>query len=199
MQGDRRLQFVHKLEYDIRSYIAILEALLGPRDNRFVFHTVGVTTGQEDVPHLYFPNGYYLSGNCPVDVHVSRWPWKHFSPDQSVWQVAHESVHLLDPGKLGSANFLEEGLAAWFQDEPQFHNEQVRHYITKNKERTVNYMTARELVRSCMPRLCSAVRELRAAGVRIGDIEADHLGPHLPDVERDTIEQLCTPFPVSGG
>ena len=39
---------------------------------------------------------------------------------------------LLDPGVGGSATFLEEGLATWFQDEPKFHTEEVRAYIERS-------------------------------------------------------------------
>ena len=89
--------FVRRFEVQIKSYTAILEYMLGPRDNRFVFHTVGMTTDEGDNPQIYFPNGFHYEENCAVDVHISSWPWKHLSPDQNIWQVAHESVHLLDP------------------------------------------------------------------------------------------------------
>lgn len=122
--------------------------------------------------------------------------WEHLLPDQSVWQVAHESVHLLDPGPMGT-NFLEEGLATWFQDEFEFHNEQVQRYIAKNSEHSPSYAKAKELVQVCMPlHLCSAVREIRASGVRIRDIDVEVLGSHLPHVNDSTIERLCVPFPV---
>ena len=119
-------------------------------------------------------------------------------PDQSVWQVAHECVHLLDPAILGNTNFLEEGLASWFQDEPKFHNEKVRAYIARNNKPIPSYVEAKKLVLACMPEthLCSAVKKIRASGVRIRDIEEDRLKSHLPRVNDSILERLCAPFPV---
>ena len=190
-----RTQFVHHLEGWVRSYRTTLEQMFGPCDSRFVFGTVRLTTNKDDKPQTYSPNQFHRGGNCTVDVHISRCPWENLFPDQSVWQVAHESVHLLDPGKLGT-NFLEEGLATWFQDEPRFHNKDVQCYIPKAiGKHSVLYVEARELVRHAIPhRLCSAIKELRASGVRIPDIKADVLGPHLPHVSDATIKQLCVPF-----
>ena len=170
--------------------------MLGPRDSQFVFGTVRETTDKNDSPQTHFPNGFHFDGNCTVDIHISQWPWEHLSPDQSVWQVAHESVHLLDPVPRGT-NFLEEGLATWFQDEFKFHNEEVRCYIAKNSGRPPSYAKAKKLVQICMPsHLCSAVKEIRASGVRIRDIEVEVLGSRLPHVSDSTIERLCAPFPV---
>ena len=106
----------------VKSYLTVLEEMFGPRDKRFVFGTVGLTTDEKDRPQTYFPNGFHFLGKCTVDVHITSCPWKNLHQDQGGWQVAHESVHLLDPGPEG-ANFLEEGLATWFQDESEFHNE----------------------------------------------------------------------------
>ena len=55
-------------------------------------------------------------------------------------------VHLLDPGEKGTANVLEEGLATWFQDEPAYHDEEVRRYIANNEKHPPAYLEAEELV-----------------------------------------------------
>ena len=146
MKKEQRRQFVYQLEEHARQYLIELEQMLGPRDSRFVFGTVRMTTNKNDTPHTHAPNGsFHFDGNCIVDVHISKWPWENLRLPQSVWQVAHESVHLLDPGPLGT-NFLEEGLATWFQNEREFHNEEVRRYIAKNKEHVRSYAEAKELV-----------------------------------------------------
>ncbi len=196
MNDDYRVGFVRRIAVQINSYTAMLEHMLGPRDNRFVFHTVGMTTNEVDNPQICFPNGFHCEGNCAVDVHISSWPWKHFSPDQSIWQVAHESVHLLDPVLFGSANVLEEGLATWFQNECKFHDKPVRRYI-ENAKNTLpeSYARAKELVLNCDPsRLCSAVRDIRASGVSIHDIDVAMLRLRLPRVSVPVVESLCNPF-----
>lgn len=198
MNKNPRLQFVHQLEEHIRQYLIKLEQMLGPRDPRFVFGTVRLTTNENGSPQTYARNGsFHFNGNCIVDVHIGIWPWKVLSPGQSVWQVAHESVHLLDPGPLGT-NFLEEGLATWFQDELKFHNEKVRRYIARNKEHDRPYAEAKKLVLACKPEshLCFAVKKIRASGVRIRDIEEEVLGSHLSRVNDSIIERLCAPFPL---
>ena len=194
------LQFVHQLEEHVGQYLIKLEQMLGPHDSRFVFGTVRKTTDKNGSPHTHFPNGYHFNGNCTVDVHISKWPWEHLSPDQSVWQIAHESVHLLDPGPLQGTNFLEEGLATWFQNEHKFHNEEVRRYIAKNKdhfrEHFRSHAEAKELVLACKPssHLCPAVKDIRASGVRIRDIEEEVIRSRLPHVNDSIIERLCAPF-----
>ena len=81
------------------------------------------------------------------------------------WQIAHECVHLLDPTPRGGSNFLEEGLATWYQNEPYFHNEQVKIYIGRNTKSLPDYIEAEQLVRKCIPEgLLPAVKEIREHG-----------------------------------
>lgn len=186
------LQYVEFLEGQACRYRTILEEMLGPFDSRFVFGTIKKSIDEDDVPHTNFPGGFHLDGGCVVDIHISSWPWENLSPDQGPWQVAHESVHLLDPGVRGSATFLEEGLATWFQDEPSFHTDAVRAYIERGAAHTRRYQVAKELVSSCMPNLVPVVKDIRSQGLRIREITADMLSPQLPTVDRATVEHLCT-------
>ena len=186
--------FVTFLEQQVYTYIHHLETMFGLRDRRFLFRTITKATQPPDVPYIDFPNGFHFNGNCVLDICISEWPWEHCSPDQGPWQVAHECVHLLDPGLRGGANLLEEGLATWFQDEPGFHSEAVKAYIRRNRPRPQNYAEAEQLVGSCMPDLQPAVRTIRASGIGFRDITADQLAPHLPGVDRGILERLCTRF-----
>ena len=186
------LRYVEFLEGQANKYRAIVEKILGPFDCRFVFGTIKKSIHEDDVPHTNFPGGFHLNGGCVVDIHISSWPWDHCSPDQGPWQVAHESVHLLDPGVSGSATFLEEGLGTWFQDEPKFHTDAVRAYIERGVSHPQNYEVAHKLVGRCMPELVPAVKDIRSQGVRIREITPDILLPRLPTVDRETIEHLCT-------
>ena len=186
------MEFLKRQAY---RYKTILQDMLGLFDRRFVFGSIKRSSHKDDVPHTHFPGGFHLNGGCVVDIHISSWPWKHCSPDQGAWQVAHESVHLLDPAVGGTSTFLEEGLATWFQSEPTFHIEIVRTYIDQGKETlTQHYKVAKELVGCCIPELVPVVRDIRSGGVRIQDITADMLSPRLPTVSRETIEHLCTRF-----
>ena len=185
-------EYVTRLEQQAHTYINHLETLFGPRDPRFLFRSVRKSTDPPDTPYINFPYGFHLDGNCVVDICISEWPWDHCSPDQSPWQLAHECVHLLDPAPRGGSNFLEEGLATWFQDEPAYHEEAVQRYIARNAAHPEPYAEARELVLLCMPQLQHAVRTIRFSGIALRDIVADRLAEHLTMVDRATLERLCT-------
>ncbi len=140
--------YVRNLELQIGRYMTILETNFGRRDPRFVLESLKKSSGP---PKLHFPNTYSPRDGCVVEIQISEWPWENQSSDQGPWQVAHECVHLLDPAPYGSVNVLEEGLATWFQDEPQFHDDAVRNYIEQGKQsHAPNYLEARNLVRHCM-------------------------------------------------
>lgn len=183
--------FVQYLEQQVRYYLDILERMFGPRDPRFEFGTI--RKSEDNIPCTYFPRGYYEGGGCVVDIWIGDWPWDHCSYDQGTWQVAHECVHLLDPGVGGTTNFLEEGLASWFQGEQQFHSDIVKRYIARSKH-SPHYKEAKDLVLRCMPQLTPAVKEIRSSGMRIRDITIAVLAEKL-DVDSDTIEKLCARFP----
>ena len=187
-------EFLKFLEQQALQYRGILEDMFGPRDQRFVFGSIKKSIDEGDIPYTYFPNGFHFNGGCVVDVHISGCPWQKCYRNQGTWQLAHESVHLLDPGKRGTATFLEEGLATWFQDEPKYHIDVVKKYIEQGQPHTRYYEEAKELVWRCIPQLTSAVKEVRSSGMRIRDITADVLAPCLRNVDRATITRLCTRF-----
>ena len=193
-------RYIRKLEDYVAGYMSILEGIFGPRDQRFVFGNIGKSTrpAERPRPRTHFPDGFHFDGGCRVDIHITEYPWNHLCPDQGPWQVAHECVHLLDPTKRGGSNILEEGIATWFQNEPMHHpknvRKKVRRYIDNNDRTTPEYEEAEELIRSCLPDILGAIKELRVSGVRIGDIEAEILQPRLPNAKDQLIERLCADF-----
>ena len=118
-----------------------------------------------------FPSDAYEPMNALSDVlsKVGKRPWENLWRDQGTWQVAHECVHLLDPVERGAANFLEEGLATWFQDEPLFHDDNVKRYIARNSPPPEPYSTAKRLVLQCQPQIILAVKNIRSSRTRIRD------------------------------
>lgn len=184
-------QFVQYLEQRVYLYLAMLEEMFGPRDPRFAFGTIGRSTGD---PQTHFPGGYHTNGGCVGGIEIGRRAWESPSCGLATWQVAHECVHLLDPDVRGTANVLEEGLATWFQDEKQFHDENVRCFIDGNTPHLENYETAKRLVAQCQPYIVPAVKTIRSTGARIQDITADILAEHLPRADRETIKNLCANF-----
>ena len=185
-------EYLKFLRGQANGYIKVLEEIFGPCDPKFVFGSIQKSTQKSGMPQTYFPNGFHLNGNCVVDIQISEYPWDNCPKDQGAWQVAHECVHLLDPGPKGTI-FLEEGLAVWFQQTPQFHTEIVKNYSSRQNFPD-NYQCAWKLVAKCMPQLITAIKEIRSKTVRIQDISPERLAPFLPDVNREEIEMLCTKF-----
>ena len=184
----------------VEKYLSILESIFGPRDSRFVFGTVRSTN--KNYPHTGYPDGFHFNGNCRVDIFITADPWKNCRHTQGPWQVAHECVHLLDPVERGFNTVLEEGLAAWFQNEPRYHSEMVRRYIiervrpwlAKNEGSISAYNEAENLIRNNLPDILDAVKSLRASGVRISKIQADMLARLLPNADRASLKRLGSRF-----
>ena len=142
--------------------------MFGHFDSRFTFGSVGRVSQEEQrpQPRIHFPSCY--SGGV-VDILITPRPHDRCWRDQATWQIAHECVHLLDPCEEGKANYLEEGLATWFQMEPRFHNKIVKGYLKKNRGRLIRdprYVTALGMVRRNMPGLKKAIRDIRGSGTR---------------------------------
>lgn len=192
-RADDERTFVRHLNAQAQRYLCILEVLLSSRDQRFVFGTVRQSSRN---PHTHFPGRYHTDGGCIVDIHVGKSAWESLQYDRSTWQVAHESVHLLDPIEQGSANFLEEGLATWFQNEPQFHDDSVKQYISRCNHipHPEPYRTAKRLVVECQPAIIPAVKSIRLSGTALWDISVDILASNLPFADKGTVEKLCSRF-----
>ncbi len=198
-----REAFVLHLKSKVAEYTAMLEDLFGPRDPNFVFRTIcRARESHGDVPRLHFPVGYHTNGQCRVNIHVSLAVWDERRRSQGAWQVAHECVHLLDPSASGASNYLEEGVARWFQDEPQTHSEdegaqRCAAFNASREDPSSPYAEAKHLVTSRIPQLIPIIKELRVVdNVRIGQITEDMLVSKMTHVDLAAIKKLCSDFPL---
>ena len=190
--------YLHSLAQLVHRHIATLESRFGERDKKFVFGDIVKAPADHDNPHTHFPKGFHLNGGCVVDIRISSCLYEHSSPDQGrgAWQVAHECVHLLDPTEKVGSTFLEEGLATWYQNEARFHDDLVQRYIERKQKLPPPYVEAERLVRECTPeKLISAVRKIRAQGIRISEIQPAKLSQHLSNADEIALERLCESFP----
>ena len=187
--------FLDGLYQVMHTHIATLESMFGERDKRFVIGNIKEAPADNNKPHTDYPHRFHTNGGCVVDICISIRPYKNLWHDQAAWQVAHECVHLLDPTKKGDSNYLEEGLATWYQDEPRFHDAAVQEYIKRNRPHPPNYAKAQALVRKNLHQLLPTVKAIRESGIRICDIKSDTLGRYLPAAVRTDVEQLCERFP----
>ena len=198
MSGDPS-EFLTYLEGQVTRYRSIIERMFGHFDSRFTFGSVGRVSQEEQrpQPRIHFPSCY--SGGV-VDILITPKPHDRCWRAQATWQIAHECVHLLDPCEEGKANYLEEGLATWFQMEPRFHNKIVKGYLKKNRGRLIRdprYVTALGMVRRNMPGLKKAIRDIRGSGTRLCEITPSHLRSRLAGVGEKALIALCEPFPAS--
>ena len=184
---------ISELAESAKRYLVVLESMFGPRDLRFAFGTIRKS---DDGPRTFYPGGFHLKGGCQIDIWISKNCWERQDLNTAKWEIAHECVHLLDPSLDGTANVLEEGLATWFQDEPDHHPDSVRRVIPRDCDDHYRqeWVNARNLVRPCMPDMIGAIRQLRAFGCRIGCIGPDRLKTFLPETDWHVIRGLCRPF-----
>ena len=173
-------------------FIADIEGLFGPRDRSFTLVGIVIDRTPDNPPQLWFPD----SGIPPGDAegrsrHVVIRLASNALTDlaKARWQLAHECLHLLDPWNERvdgrPANWLEEGLAAWFQNsrvpEAECHEEQ--------------YALAEDLVSPLMDELPYAIKRIRRErGLRISEITPDVLQGYCLGMREDISGKLCQPF-----
>ena len=176
--------------------------MLGECDKRFVFTSIERSTLPSGGPQTPYPGDPGPNSQRSIHIQISKSAWGSCSYDQGAWQVAHECVHLLDPVPFGEATFLEEGLAAWFQDRPRYHVESMEECVIRAGIACSpgdDYTLAKVLVCRCMPELTEVIKELRSPIVKISDIDADMLASGLKragraDINEETFAHLCTKF-----
>ena len=180
------------LPIDVSRFLADIEHLFGPRDHSFTLVGIEIDSTPGACPRLWYPD----SGIAPDDPerrsrHVAIRLTSNPLTDsvRARWQLAHECLHLLDPWNKQvdgrPANWLEEGLAAWFQNsrvpEAECHEGQ--------------YALAEDLVSPLMDALPDAVKHIRQGrGLRISEITPGVLQDYCPELGEDTSRKLCQPF-----
>lgn len=181
-----------------RDYLEILVGMFGQRDCHFHFREVRIAPPDRDFPHPSYER--INERDFFADILIS----KRASHCLCVakWEIAHECVHLIDPVDHGFANFLEEGLAHWFQMKPIYHDSDVQKYLATcfdNYKPRTGYVQATSWIEECGPcKVIEAVRELRCSGIKISSIMYESLRPKFPQVPGQTILNLCSTFHEKG-
>ena len=173
-------------------FLTHAEHLFGPRDPSFTVVGIEVDATPGKRPQIWYPD----SGLAQDDperrsrhIVVRLGPNALTDPARARWQLAHECIHLLDPWNETvdgrSASWLEEGLAAWFQNsrvpEAEWHEGQ--------------YTLAEDLVSPLMEELPNAVKLIRQErGLRISETTPDVLRGYCSGMSEDVSQKLCRPF-----
>ena len=173
-------------------FIADIECLFGPRDRSFTLVGIVIDKTPGNPPQLWFPD----NGIPPDDAErrsrhivIRLAPNALTDPARARWQLAHECVHLLDPWNEKvdgrKANWLEEGLAAWYQNSR----------VPEEEYHEGLYADAEELVRPLMDELPDAIKRIRQErGLRIGEIPPDILRVYCSGMSEEASWKLCQPF-----
>ncbi len=174
-------------------FIAELERLLGPRDPKFTYVGLEFDTTPDAKPHIWFLKTGYPGHETDIDpTHITIRLTEAAQNDANlaIWQLAHECVHLIDPWNTERegrpSNYLEEGLATWYQNT-----------IIQDITNTLpQYVEAKSLVEPYMSELAGTVKHLRTEhNLHISAIDdRDLLLRHSPEMDTKVAERLCQGF-----
>ena len=173
-------------------FIAEIEKLLGPRDSNFTYVGLEIETTQNATPQIWFPHtGHpeYESGKRSKHIIIRLTESAQSNANVATWQLAHQCVHLIDPWQIEvegrQPNFLEEGIATWYQNT-----------IVQGVPYDRPYAEAKTLVEPYMPELNAAIKHIRTQhNIRISAIDdPDLLLRHCPEMDAKSAENLCRRF-----
>ena len=172
-------------------FLAMAEKAFGQRNHSYTLLGIQIFKTPDKTPHIWFPDSGKDHDGIHRHVGIVLGHLAMNDAKVALWQLAHECVHLIDPwlditGR--STNYLEEGLATWFQDTyaplKETTYKQSKHYALA-KNLVENLMTDQLIPK--------AVRNIRANGVRIGAISPETLVTHCPETTGNA-ESLCSEF-----
>ena len=173
-------------------FLAGIEHRFGPRDRSFTLVGIVIDRTPSNPPQLWFPDSGILHGDPKGrsrHVVIRLAPNALTDPVRARWQLAHECVHLLDPWNEKvegcSTNWLEEGLATWYQNSN----------VPERKCHEDRYAKAEELVRPLKDHLPEAITRIRQEQrLRMGEIPSDSLRDYCPGMSEETARKLCQRF-----
>ena len=115
-----------------------------------------------------------------------RW---HRDCDWARWQLAHECVHLLDPG-VPPTIVLEEGIAGWYQN---------RKSPWRPGNPAPSYANALALVEPLMEVLPETIQRIRARGIQMRHMTSTDLAEGCPELSAHTTMELTRRFDLTRG
>ena len=173
-------------------FLADIEQLFGPRDPSFTMLGFEIDATPGARPHLWYPDSGIASDDPARrsrHIVIRLTSNALIDPARARWQLAHECFHLLDPWNERvdgrPATWLEEGLAAWFQNSR----------VPEAEHHEGLYALAENLVTCLMDELPNAVELIRRERrLRISEITPDVLRKYCPRFNDEMLLKLCRPF-----
>lgn len=173
-----------------------IETLLGPRDPNYTYVGIEFDSTPNASPRIWFPHVGHpdRDESKPANHIIIRLTeTAQSNANLAIWQLAHECVHLIDPWNIQAegrqSNYLEEGIATWYQNT----------IIQNIPNNLPQYVKAKSLVEPHMPQLAQTIKHLRTNhNLRISAIDdPDHLLKHYPDIDTKVADRLCQRFDLA--
>lgn len=169
-------------------FILEMEKRYGSRDSSWTY--LGVEFS-DDVPHVWFPKGDETPPRRHIAITLSA---EAFSDRQrTLYQLAHECVHMLAPVVGGGAPVIEEGLATAFSED------MIEYWCgNTNKQAytsTQKYIDAAARVRELLALEPDAIPRLRAVEPAFNQMTADTFTRAGLNVPPALVDALLASFP----
>ena len=160
--------------------LGIAESLLGPRDTSRKIYPPQFLAAGPNVRHTPNQDGAFVEMSLNARKY---WP-------SVVFEMAHETVHLLDPTLLGQSNYLEEGVAVVFSIlvQPTYQIENVQ-YPTAGP-----YFDALSLVHRLPGNPITSARLFRDQVGPLSEASPEELARLFPSVDSGTLQKLAEKF-----
>ena len=169
-------------------FIQEMEKRYGSLDRSWTY--VGVEF-RGDVPQVWFPGSYDTPPRKHIAITLSA---EAFSDRQcTVYQLAHECVHLLAPVEGGDAPVIEEGLATAFSEDmiEYWCDNTNKQAYTEDKR----YVNAAARVRELLALEPDAIPRLRAVEPAFNQMTADTFTRAGLNVPPALVDALLASFP----
>lgn len=172
-----------------RKFVDLLEEAerhFGPRNGRCKF--AGIRFREDGPRILSLANGYFL---------IALSPNSEKNVDQAVFQLAHETVHMLAPVQQApnthrDATMLEEGAAVWFSLNTRSLSYAYRDIAAHHINRTEpHYSEALALFNELNRFRADAVRLLRRTRPCFDDMTPDFIRSEISEVDVELSNRLC--------
>ena len=166
------------------SMISEVEELFGTRNHNYTI--LGVEFSGT-IPHIWFPLDIRYPHQCKR-IAIQLGEPAMMDANLARFQLAHETVHLLDPVEAANASVLEEGLATYYQ------LMYFRRIVPNCSTVDAKYNAARELAAKLMAESPKAIKKLRAQGQTISTLTAQQLREECMGLTNEEATILARPF-----
>lgn len=166
-----------------------MEKRYGSRDRSWTYLGVDFSDG---VPYVWFPGNNEEPPRQHIAISLSA---EAFSDRQrTVYQLAHECVHLLAPVVKGGARVIEEGLATAFSED------MIEYWCDNTSKQaytsTQKYIDAAARVRELLALAPDAILRLRAIEPEFNKMTADTIARVQLNVPPALVAALLACFPA---